>query len=400
METLRAKRPLWLLPVLILAQFLSTSLWFAGNAVIGDLQAAFGFSARSLGWVTIAVQLGFIAGTLVFAFGMIADRYSPSRVFMVSSLLAAACNLGILLLPGNLAALMTCRFLTGFFLAGIYPVGMKISADWYAQDLGKALGFLVGALVLGTGFPHFLRAVGADWDWETVIASTSALAVAGGLLLVLTVKDGPFRKRGSRFDPSGIVNAFRFPAFRSAAFAYFGHMWELYAFWAFLPVFYQAYAGLPGFQGAASLFSFLTIAIGAIGCIAGGLLAQRQGSGRIILLMLASSGLCCLVSPWILFFPAPVFFLVMAVWGFSVSGDSPQCSTLVAQSAPAAYTGSALTLVNCLGFSISTLSIQLLNLISGSINARWLFLFLAVGPLLGLLGLAKYPPALMRSGGS
>ena len=400
MEAPRVKRPTWLLPVLVFAQFLCTSLWFAGNAVIEDMQEAFGFSSHSLGWVTIAVQLGFIAGTLVFAFLMIADRFSPTRVFMVSSLLAAACNLGILLIPGNLVVLLACRFLTGFFLAGIYPVGMKISADWYAQDLGKALGFLVGALVLGTGFPHLLRAVGADWDWEIVLLSTSAFALLGGLLLLLTVKDGPFRKRGSRFDPLGIVKAFRFPAFRSAAFAYFGHMWELYAFWAFLPVFYQAYAGFSGFQGSASLFTFLTISFGAIGCIVGGLLAQRQGSGRIILLMLASSGICCLVSPWILFFPAPLFLLVTAVWGFSVSGDSPQCSTLVAQSAPAAYTGSALTLVNCLGFSISTLSIQLLNLISGSISARWLFLFLAVGPLLGLLGLAKYPPALMRSGGS
>ncbi len=399
MEAMRAGRPVWLLPVLIVAQFLSTSLWFAGNAVIGDLQSAFGFSARSLGWVTIAVQLGFIAGTLVFAFTMIADRYSPSRVFMVSSLLAAACNLGILLLPGSIAVLLVCRFLTGFFLAGIYPVGMKISADWYAQDLGKALGFLVGALVMGTGFPHLLRTIGADWEWKTVLQSTSALAVAGGVLILTTVKDGPYRKRGNRFDPGVIVKAFRLPAFRSAAFAYFGHMWELYAFWAFLPVFLQSYIKSTGLNGPVALFSFLTIAIGALGCIFGGLLAQRQGSGRIILAMLMSSGFCCLISPWMFFFPAPLFLLAMGFWGFSVSGDSPQCSTLVAQSAPAAYTGSALTLVNCLGFSISTLSIQLLNVVSAAVSVRWLFLFLAAGPILGLAGLAQFPPALMRSGG-
>jgi MFS family permease len=377
-----------ILPAIIASQFAGTSLWFAGNAVLADLQRAWGLPAEALGYTTSAVQLGFIAGTLAFAFFAVSDRVSPRIVFFVCSLAGAAANLGVYALAGGVWSLAAFRFLTGFFLAGIYPVGMKIASGWYRSDLGNALVFLVGALVVGTAFPHLLKGLGGALPWETVLVAVSAVAVLGGVLMLLLVPDGPYLGKAPKFDPAALAVIFRSPRFRASAFGYFGHMWELYAFWAFVPPILAAYAAQTADASFnISLLAFAVIAAGAIGSAVGGYLSLRVGSARVAFAQLAASGLCCLLSP-LMFFAGPMLFLpFLLFWGVVVAGDSPQFSALNARYAPADQVGSALTIANCIGFGISIVSIQLLNSVAGIIPAHHLFLLLVPGPIFGLWSL-------------
>jgi predicted MFS family arabinose efflux permease len=392
----REKKPFYILPIIILSQFAGTSLWFAGNAVLPELKLLLDLPPGAIGNITSAVQFGFISGTLTFAFLAIADRFSPSRVFFFSALLGAFFNMGIYLFAGGFVSLLVFRFLTGFFLAGIYPVGMKISADWYAKDLGKALGFLVGALVLGKAFPYFLKFSAGSYPWYTIIYATSAFAFFGGLLIILFVPDGPHRTRGSQFRPAAIVDIFRVKDFRSAAFGYFGHMWELYAFWAFVPVFlaaYQEYSA--GVAMDIPLWSSLIIGMGMLGCIAGGYLSLWVGSARVAFGMMLTSGVACLFSPLSFFVPVWIFLPFLLIWGFAVVGDSAQFSTLVARTAPKEYVGSALTIVNCIGFSITIFSIELLNAAAFFWSKQSMYVLLTVGPVFGMWAISR----LLRRGG-
>ena len=377
-------RPARILPFIILSQFACTSVWFAGNAVVVDLQRDWGLSEQSVGYVISSVQLGFILGTLLFALLAVADRYSPRTVFFVCSLAAAAANLAILIAPPGLVSLLILRFATGFFLAGIYPVGMKIAASWYAEGLGRALGYLVGALVLGTAFPHLLRGVGAELPWQQVLLCVSLLAVGGGLIVLLCVPDGPHFSARSRFSPRCVLAIFRKPDFRASATGYFGHMWELYTFWTFVPLWLVAYAGAGDQALNVPLWTFAIIAAGFIGCAGGGVISQRLGSARVAGIQLAMSGLCCLLSPWLFSLDLLVCMLFLLLWGLCVSGDSPQFSALNARNAPPEYVGSALTLVNSLGFLISVLSIELANGLLPLVGERYLFWCLIPGPVVGL----------------
>jgi MFS family permease len=369
--------------VIVLSQFAGGSLWFAGNAVIGDLQFALGLPDAALGWITSAVQLGFIAGTLAFAFFAVSDLASPRLVFLLCALAGAAANAASYALAQGLASLLVLRFATGFFLAGIYPVGMKIAAGWYRDDLGKALGFLVGALVLGTAFPHLLKGLGTALPAQQVMLGVSALALAGGAAMFALVPDGPYLSRGARFDPRALASVFAAARFRASAFGYFGHMWELYAFWAFLPLVIAAHAA----GREASLWTFAVIGAGAIGCVAGGLASLRAGSARVAFAQLSASGICCLLSPLLFYAPTPLFLAFLLFWGIVVAGDSPQFSALNAAYAPRELVGSALTIANCIGFAITIGSIELLNAAAGSLGAQWLFVLLAPGPVFGLAAL-------------
>lgn len=253
-------------------------MWFAGNAILPDLVQNFELKASSLGALTSSVQLGFIIGTLIFALLSIADRFSPSSVFFTCSLIGALFNLGVILDSNTIVRLLVFRFLTGFFLAGIYPVGMKIASDYYDKGLGKSLGYLVGALVVGTAFPHLLQTVKGTLTWEFVIIATSILSAAGGLLIFAGIPDGPYRTKSPSFRINEIGIVFKQAKFRKAAFGYFGHMWELYAFWAFVPVLltsYQNYHNSVEFN--TFLLSFIIIAVGGVACVAGGYMAQRWG---------------------------------------------------------------------------------------------------------------------------
>ncbi len=376
-------RPRRILPVIVLSQFAGGSLWFAGNAVIGDLQLALGLPDAALGWITSAVQLGFIAGTLGFAFFAVSDLASPRLVFLLCALAGAAANAASYALAQGLASLLALRFATGFFLAGIYPVGMKIAAGWYRDDLGKALGFLVGALVLGTAFPHLLKGLGAALPAQQVMLGVSALALAGGAAMFALVPDGPYLSRGGRFDPRALASVFAIARFRASAFGYFGHMWELYAFWAFLPLLIAARAA----ELSVPLWTFAVIAVGALGCVAGGLVSLRAGSARVAFAQLSASGVCCLLSPLLFYAPTPLFLAFLLFWGIVVAGDSPQFSALNAAYAPRELVGSALTIANCIGFAITIGSIELLNAAAGSLAPQWLFVLLAPGPLFGLAAL-------------
>lgn len=378
--------PRHILPVIVAAQFAGTSLWFAGNAVMPDLQRRAGLPVEALGDMTTAVQLGFIAGTLVFAFLALADRYSPRRIFLFSALLGAACNAAAYLAGPQLGPLLLLRFATGFFLAGIYPVGMKIASGWFDRDLGRALGFLVGALVLGTATPHL---IGHNLPWEGVMLCVSAIAACGGLLMYALVPDGPHLRAGARFDPAAVADIFRSPDFRGSSFGYFGHMWELYALWTFVPVYLGAYFGAGAGGARISLWSFLIIGAGAIGCIAGGLVSLRRGSARVAFWQLGASGICCLSSPLAFWLPEPAMLAFLVFWGIVVVGDSPQFSALNARYAPSHLVGSALTIVNCIGFAITIVSIQLLKGMLAMLGAQYLFLLLIPGPVLGLFALRR-----------
>jgi predicted MFS family arabinose efflux permease len=352
------------------------------------LQRSLGLPDSFLGHMTSAVQLGFIAGTLVFAVLAISDRYSPRATFLVCSLLGAACNASSYFLEGDVSLLLAARFGAGFFLAGIYPVGMKIATGWYRRDLGMALGLLVGALVLGTALPHLIRGLGQSLPWQTVMLGVSAIAVLGGFLMYALVPDGPYLVAGAKFDPKSLATIFRSSGFRASSFGYFGHMWELYAFWAFVPPILAAYAARRGDASFnISLLAFAIIGAGAIGCAAGGYLSLRVGSARVAFAQLSASGLCCLLSP-LLFYAGPMLFVpFLLFWGVVVAGDSPQFSALNARYAPAVQVGSALTIANCIGFGISIVSIQLLNHVGATIPAQYLLLLLVPGPIFGLWSL-------------
>ncbi|WP_394750581.1 MFS transporter [Spongiimicrobium salis] len=374
------KPKLHILPTIILSQFACTSLWFAGNAIVDDLTSKTGLGTEIIGYVLSSVQLGFIVGTLVFALLMIADRFSPSKVFLICAFLGALCNLVLLYEEIGTTLLLIVRFGTGFFLAGIYPVGMKIAADYYEKGLGKALGYLVGALVLGTAFPYLIS--GLDFkDYTIVVFTTSAFAASGGLAMWLLVPNGPFRKASSQLQLKTGFTLFKDLHFKKAAFGYFGHMWELYAFWAITPLAIKGYNTLYGTSLSVPLWTCGIISIGALSCVLGGYTSLRIGSKKVALFALTVSGLFCVLSPLFFELPSFLFLIIWCLWGMVVIADSPQFSTMVAATAPTAIKGTALTLVNCIGFAISILSIQLLLYLLDYIDIRYIFLFLALGPI-------------------
>ena len=389
------------LPVIVISQFFCTSIWFASNAILGDIIETFQLESGFLANLTSSVQFGFIAGTFLFALFTIADRYSPSKVFFVSSIFAALCNLGVTINGIDSTALLVFRFLTGFFLAGIYPVGMKIASDHYQKGLGKSLGFLVGALIVGTSFPHLLKSITTDLPWKAVVYSTSCLSLLGGLAMISLVPDGPFRKRSKRLELTSFFKDYSNKNFRSASLGYFGHMWEVYAFWAFVPVMLTAFdARHSALNLNIPLFSFAVIASGGLACVIGGILSLRYGAKRIATLALLCSCLCCLFSPLFLLGDSAILLMVfLFFWGMTVAADSPLFSTLVAQNATEESRGSALTIMNCIGFSITIASLQFTGFLLRFFNPEIVFTILALGPILGLIALVgnKNPQKMTKS---
>ncbi|WP_242118095.1 MFS transporter [Aestuariivivens sediminicola] len=378
-----------ILAVIVLSQFCCTALWFAGNGVMNDLVSTFQLDNSALGNLTSAVQFGFIVGTLGFAVLTIADRFSPSKVFFICALLGAIFNLGLIWDKNGLASLLCLRFVTGFFLAGIYPVGMKIAADYFDQGLGKSLGYLVGALVVGTAFPHLLKDMTGNLPWKLVLFIITCVACFGGLIMVILVPDGPFRKPSQKTRLLAFIQVFKDDTFRASAFGYFGHMWELYTFWAFVPIMLQAYAKVhPSMNWSIPLLSFCVIGIGGVGCVLGGYMSEILGVKKMASRALLLSGCCCLISPLAFTIPYGNLFLVFLLfWGITVITDSPLFSTMVAQSAPVELKGTALTIVNCIGFSITIVSLQIMTLLKAYTDSNSVYIILTIGPLFGLLAL-------------
>ena len=373
-----------ILTVLVLAQFMGTSLWFAGNAAAPELESLLGQSGL-VPMITSAVQLGFIVGTFFYAVFQVSDRYSPSRVFLWSSLAAGAVNVALLLVPLQLDWILGSRFLTGFFLGGIYPVGMKIAADYTKGGLGVALGFLVGALVVGTAFPFLIQGLELDVSYQMLILVPAGLAGLGGLLVGIGIPDGPYRKPNPALNFSLIPQLARNKALQGAAGGYFGHMWELYTFWAFLPLLLDYLTQNTLSPATQSQWTFVLIGIGGISCAVGGLISQKLGSGTVAMASLIGSGTCGLVLgifPEFAFW-APIPFLF--VWGLLLSPDSPQFSTLVAQSVSPEHRGTALTLVNGLGFGLTIVSIQFTQHLAGFLSPNQFIGLLCMGPVVGVI---------------
>lgn len=376
--------PRHVLPVLVLAQFAGTSLWFAVNAVMPDLQRELGWPTAALGTLTASLQFGFIAGTLVFALLAIADRIAPRRVFLVCALAGAACTVGAWAMVSDYHALLAWRFATGFFLAGIYPVGMKIAAQWYTRGLGAALGLLIGALVLGSASAHALRALSGTLPWPTLMLGVAAMAALGGVMLYALVGDAPGAvARVTTLQWRALATLWTDARVRSSVLGYFGHMWELYTMWVLVPLILAT-----RLQGATlSWTAFFVLGAGVIGCAGGGWVALRWGSARVAGAQLATSGLCCLAAPWAMHAPDALFYAWLLLWGVTVSGDSPQFSTLTARNAPPQAVGSVLTLTNSIGFGISIASILLFVSLADRVPLGQLVPWLAVGPALGLWAL-------------
>jgi DHA1 family inner membrane transport protein len=380
--------PRRILPVLVLSQLAGTSVWFAGNAVLGDLQRDWSLTPGQVGLLFAAVNLGFIAGTLAYAIGLIADRFSPRRVFFVSCMLTASCNALPAIADGGFATMVASRLAVGFFLAGVYPVGMKIASSWYRHGLGSALGFMIGALVAGTALPHLVHALGVGGSWRGVLAAVSAIAALGGLALLLWVPDGPYLKRGSRIHPGALRVIWRDRKVRASALGYFGHMWELYAMLAAVPAIVAGHLGT-GPTPTVSLASFLVIAVGAIGCAIGGVVGLRVGGARVAVAFLATSGACCLLAPLMLDAPGWLFWTWLFVWGATVVSDSPQFSALTAVNSPPEVVGSVLTLVNSIGFAISAATIQASTMLLAAWPAGAVLPLLAIGPLFGVIAMRR-----------
>jgi len=397
--------PRRVLPVIVIAQLLGTSPWFAVNAVMPDLQAAYahqGWPAAAVATLSSALQIGFIVGTLLFALLAVADRFPARRVFLVCSLACGIATLGAASMASSYAALVSWRMLTGFFLAGIYPVGMKIAAQWFPRGLGAALGWLIGALVVGSASAHAVRALvsgGAALPWQWVFVAVAVLCVAAGLAMVLLVPEPP-QATHSTLPPStpgrglrlgALASIWRDRRVRASAFGYFGHMWELYTVWVLMPA---ILATRLADSMAVSWWTFAALGAGAIGCILGGQLVARWGSARVAAVQLAVSGLCCLAAPWLMPAALGLFLAWLVLWGITVVGDSPQFSALTAANAPKEAVGSVLTLTNSFGFAISALSIEVFVRAAASVPLAQVLPWLAIGPLIGLLALR---PLLTRS---
>ena len=378
------QQALWLLSIAVV---LSMTTWFAATAVIPQLRVERGISDGVTAWLTIAVQLGFVAGALVSSVTTLTDVLSVRPVLVASSLLAAAANLGILVADGA-ASLIAFRFATGFFLAGVYPPSVKLLSTWFKARRGTALGILVGAVTLGTAAPHLVNALGG-LDWRVVIRVTSLLTALGGLFVALFVREGPFSYPRAAFDLRQTGRVFRNRKVLLASAGYFGHMWELYAMWAWFVVFARAsfLRSGAGDGGAAALVTFFVIGIGALGCWIGGVIGDRWGRPRATSLMMIVSGACSIAIG--LLFGGPPWLVVALglVWGIVVVGDSAQFSTMVTEYADPRYVGTALTLQLALGFTLTIVTIWLLPWLEAEVSWRWAFAILAFGPLVGTLSM-------------
>ena len=383
-----------MLGLIAAAELLGTAVWFAGTAVAPQLANQWGLSDTQAGWITSAVPLGFVAGTLGAAALNLADVLPSRAYFAASAVLVAGANASLLAADGYGIALVL-RFITGVCLAGVYPPAMKMASTWFRSGRGLAIGTVVGALTIGKGLPYLIDALGGV-RVAPVVLGTSAAALAAAVLIGVGYRDGPyaFARRPFSWRLAGEVARIR--ELRLVTAGYLGHMWELYCFWAWIAAFMGASAAARAAEGLAApaaetvrLLAFMVIALGSIACVAGGLMADRIGRERLVMRALAVSGSCAAVIG--LAFGHSFWLLVplAVVWGLAVIADSAQFSALVTELAPTHAVGTALTLQTSLGFLLTTVTIQLVPHVVALAGWRWAFTVLALGPMAGIAAIAR-----------
>ena len=381
------------LTTIVVALVLAMTTWFSASAVVPQLRDEWGLSNTAAAWLTIAVQLGFVVGALVSSVLNLADLL-PTRVLILAACTGAATANLLVAAADGAAAAIPLRLLTGFFLAGVYPPALKLISTWFRERRGTALGIAVGALTVGSAAPHLVNGLGG-LDWQVVISATSVLTVLGGLA-ALAVGEGPHRFPSAVLDIGQIGQVFRNRGVRLASLGYFGHMWELYAMWAWFLIFFRETVG----DGTGAAFAtFAVIGVGGLGCYAGGVLGDRIGRAQSAAAMMAVSGTCALAIGLLVDAPGWLVVAVGLVWGFSVVADSAQFSTLVTEHADQAYVGTALGVQMAVGFALTAVTIWLLPFLEDAVGWRYAFAFLAPGPALGIVAMltlaraARTPPA-------
>ena len=379
------------LTLLGFAELLGMSLWFSASAVTPQLRSVWGLSTAEAGWLTTIVQLGFVCGTATLALLNLADILPAGRLFSASALLAAVANAAILAATGFAAAL-ALRFATGFFLAGVYPPAMKMTATWFRAERGLAIGVIVGALTVGKATPYLVRAL-PHVGLRPVMLTASVGAVVAAILVASSYRDGPYPFAARPFSWRQVRDVVQIRQWRLATASYLGHMFELYAFWTWIPSFLAASIAAGERSRAprlVSLLAFATIAIGGAGSVWGGLFADKRGRERLVSISLLMSGSCCVLSSVV--FGGPIWLLgaLSMAWGFFVIADSAQFSTLVTESVPPHTVGTALTIQTSLGFLLTMLPMQLVPLVAQRSGWRWGFVILTLGPFAGINAIRRF----------
>ncbi len=381
-------------------------LWFSASAVVPELQAVWELTDSGAAWLTMSVQLGFVTGAVLSAVLTLSDVWDPRRLISASALLGAGSTAASALWPDGATLAIPLRFVTGVALAGVYPPGMKVVTGWFREGRGMAIGVMIGALAIGSAAPHLLRPLGGSGEWRSVLYLAAALAVVAALLARAGLRPGPYQAPAAPFDPRAVRRILEDPPTMLANGGYFGHMWELYAVWTWVPAFVAASFAIDASPRttpeAASYLSFGMIAAGGLGAGVAGALADRIGRSMVTIASMVVSGACCLLAG-LVFGASPVLVAALCfVWGFAVIADSAQFSASVSELAEPEYVGTALTLQTAIGFLLTIATIRLIPIWVDAWGWEWAFAPLAIGPALGvwsMLALRARPEAARIAGG-